>query len=82
MNTKPPKIKSLKTQPNLIVEILFTDNTIKRFDCKKIINRNELYKKLENPSFFKNVKVDNGGYGISWDDDIDLSENELWENGF
>jgi len=27
------------------------------------------------------VKVDAGGYGISWNDDIDLSEYELWTNG-
>ncbi len=30
---------------------------------------------------FEQVKVDTGGYGISWNDDIDLSCNELWENG-
>ncbi len=27
------------------------------------------------------VKVDRGGFGISWNDDIDLSCNGLWENG-
>ena len=27
------------------------------------------------------VKVDSGGYGISWNDDADLSEYELWTNG-
>ena len=27
------------------------------------------------------VEVDNGGYGISWNDDIDLSCDELFENG-
>ena len=25
--------------------------------------------------------VDEGGYGVSWSDDIDLSAEELWENG-
>ena len=32
-------------------------------------------------SNINNVKVDAGGYGISWNDNIDLSSNELWENG-
>jgi hypothetical protein len=36
---------------------------------------------LENESFFRQVKVDAGGYGISWSDTIDLSESELWLNG-
>jgi len=30
---------------------------------------------------FKAVRVDPGGYGISWSDDIDISEYELWTNG-
>lgn len=35
----------------------------------------------KNEAFFKSVKVDSGGYGVSWNDDIDLSEYELWVNG-
>jgi len=27
------------------------------------------------------LRVDTGGYGICWNDEIDLSCNELWENG-
>ncbi len=27
------------------------------------------------------VRVDTGGYGISWNDAIDLSEYELWTHG-
>jgi hypothetical protein len=36
---------------------------------------------LNVPAFLKAVTVDPGGYGISWNDDIDLSEYELWTNG-
>ena len=36
---------------------------------------------IHNDAFFKSVKVDSGGYGISWNDDVDLSEYELWVNG-
>jgi hypothetical protein len=36
---------------------------------------------LASPAFFNAVRVDPGGYGISWSDDIDLSEYELWTNG-
>ena len=31
---------------------------------------------------FEQVKVDDGGYGVSWNDEIDLSCDELWENGY
>jgi hypothetical protein len=36
---------------------------------------------LKDKFIFKSVRVDEGGYGISWDDEIDLSEYELWKNG-
>jgi hypothetical protein len=36
---------------------------------------------LTNKALFKMVKADQGGYGISWKDSIDLSESELWING-
>ncbi|WP_044018806.1 DUF2442 domain-containing protein [Thermoanaerobacter italicus] len=32
-------------------------------------------------NFFKAVKVDAGGYGVSWNSELDLSEYELWKNG-
>ena len=30
---------------------------------------------------FEEVQVDVGGYGIVWNDDLDLSCDELWKNG-
>jgi hypothetical protein len=30
---------------------------------------------------FEQVKVDTGGFGISWNDDIDLSCDELFDHG-
>jgi hypothetical protein len=32
-------------------------------------------------AFFKNFKVEQQGCGIVWNEDIDLSEYELWQNG-
>ena len=34
-----------------------------------------------NRDLFNSVSVDSGGYGISWNDDVDISCDELWENG-
>jgi hypothetical protein len=36
---------------------------------------------LKHEAFFRAVTVDPGGYGVSWDDETDLSEYELWNNG-
>jgi hypothetical protein len=53
---------------------------IKVYDCKPLL-KEEPFKLLQNENFFKRVKVDSGGYGISWNDDIDLAESELWLKG-
>ena len=36
---------------------------------------------MQRNNLFKYVKVDVGGYGVVWNEHIDLSCNELWENG-
>ena len=33
------------------------------------------------PGLFELVKVDAGGYGVSWNDDLDLSADELYTEG-
>jgi hypothetical protein len=41
-----------------------------------------MFKPLQdNYAFFKQVKVDETGYAVVWNDEIDISEYELWENG-
>jgi hypothetical protein len=35
----------------------------------------------DQPEVFASVAVDVGGYGIIWNDELDLSCDELWENG-
>ena len=50
------------------------------YDCKRLFQRPEFLLLKEEP-FFKSVRVDVGGYGISWNDNIDISEYELWTNG-
>ncbi|MEH2027477.1 DUF2442 domain-containing protein [Nostoc sp.] len=40
-----------------------------------------MFSPLRQPAFLKNFKVEQGGYGIVWNEEIDLSEYELWKNG-
>lgn len=39
-----------------------------------------IFKRLDKELFNK-VIVDSGGYGISWNEEIDLAAEEIWENG-
>ena len=75
-----PKIIDVLPKEKLILSVEFSDGITRLYDCNNVINRNEYYKKLNDINFFKNVHVDAGGHGISWDDYVDISEYEILEN--
>ena len=76
-----PKIKDIKVKDDYKLIVLFDNNQAKEYDVKMLIERHKSFHILKDKMIFSMVKVDAGGYGISWNDDIDLSEYELWKNG-
>ena len=75
-----PKVLSVQPLDDKKLLVKFVNGVEKIYDCKPLIEKFEPFKALENEVFFKQVKVDAGGYGISWNDKVDLSEYELWVN--
>jgi hypothetical protein len=75
-----PKILSVQALENKKLLVKFVTGVEKLYDCTPLLSR-DMFEVLKNEAFFKSVKVDSGGYGISWNDDTDLSEYELWTNG-
>ena len=78
--TNYPKILNAKVLKPFLIEVLFDNNQNKVYDFTDLIEF-EKFSKLSDYSLFKNLKVASGGYGIKWDDELDLSEAELWLNG-
>ena len=73
-----PKIKSIKVNSeDYTIVVLFDNGITKDIDFKDKI-KEDFYCDLKNKLLFEQAKVDVGGYGISWNDDIDISEYELW----
>ncbi len=75
-----PKIKSVKVIDNHTLEVLFTNNEIRVYDVLPLLKK-EMFQPLINPALFKNVKVETGGYALVWNENIDISEYEVWRNG-
>lgn len=75
-----PKIKSAFASDHKMLTILFTNGEKKIYDISKLLDT-DMFAPLKNPAFFKNVKVETGGYAVYWNDMIDISEYELWKNG-
>ena len=76
------KVKDVKSLDNYILKVIFQDDTIKYYDVSPLFSKWMVFNDLKNiQGLFNQVQVDIGGYGIYWNDNIDLSCNELWENG-
>ncbi len=74
------KVKAVYPTSDLNIIVVFTNGIIKRYDVKRLFSQFDWYQELENPDLFQLVKVDCGGCGVAWNEDIDISEYELWEN--
>ena len=76
------KVKSVGGLPDFLLSVQFAEGVTKIYDVKPLFLKWESFKSLENNSeLFFDVQVDLGGYGIIWNDDLDLSRDELFENG-
>jgi len=75
------RIKNVKPLSDMVLYIEFFDGSIKHYDVKPLLNKWETFKDLTQNDLFKLVKIDTGGYAVIWNDYIDLSCNELYNNG-
>lgn len=76
------KIKTVKSAENTVLLVCFQNGIEKIYDLKMLYNVFPQFKIFEtDKQLFNSGKVDVGGYGISWNDDLDLDAEEIWENG-
>lgn len=76
------KVKNVFALPEYRLSVQFAEGVTKIYDVKPLFARLPMFERLmDQPQEFSCVTVDVGGYGIVWNDDLDLSCDELWENG-
>ncbi len=76
------KVKNVSALPDFRLSVQFSEGVTKIYDAKPLAEKLPVFKALlENPEEFLCVAVDVGGYGIVWNDEFDLSCDELWDNG-
>ena len=76
------KIKNVAPIPDFKLSVRFSEGVTKLYDMKPLFDKLPVFRQLkDNPAEFSGVTVDVGGYGIVWNDDLDLSCDELWEHG-
>lgn len=76
------KIKNVAALPDYRLSVQFSEGVTKIYDVKPLFDRLHVFAALkDDKQTFYNVSVDVGGYGIVWNDELDLSCDELWEHG-
>ena len=76
----PPRILSATAVDDRTLVVEFDNKQRKQFDITPLLKRT-MFTPLKNPALFKAVKVELGGYAVTWSSSIDISEYELWRHG-
>lgn len=76
-----PRVISVQTVNDTELLIRFDNKVEKGYDVAPLFAKPPFHRLID-PAFFKAVSADAGGYGIYWDEEVDLSEYELWTNGY
>lgn len=75
-----PKIISAKAIGSTTLIVEFTSHEVKQYDISNLLTK-PIFLPLQEVTFFRSFSIEPGGYGLVWNDEIDISEYELWKNG-
>ena len=76
------RLKSVKILEDLILVAVFQNGVEKTYDVRALYPVFPQFEIFETDrELFQQVQVDAGGYGISWNDDLDLDAEDIWEDG-
>jgi hypothetical protein len=78
--THHPKILEVAALPGHQLLVTFDDGHSRQYDFTRHLDL-DMFHLLRSEPFFRAVRVDAGGYGLSWNDDMDIAASELWLNG-
>lgn len=76
------KIVSVKPSGELTFDAFFQGGECRRYDVRPLFDRWPAFRALRDvPGLFALVRVEAGGYGVAWNDNLDLESEDIWEFG-
>ena len=76
------KIKCVTPLPDYVLCVQFAEGVTKHYFLEQLFTKYDMFLPLkENPELYYAATVDVGGYGVIWNDDIDIACDELYFNG-
>ena len=79
----PHQVEAVFPMADSILGCKFKNGAILLYDLKSVAKTRSFFSLLvEQPELFCKMAVAPGGYGVIWNEDFDLSCDELWQNGW
>ena len=75
------KVTNVYPLDNYRLLVYFEDGASKIYDVRPLFEWKDVFKTLKENELFYRVIVEQGGYGVSWNDDVDISSEELYSKG-
>lgn len=76
------KIVSAVGNDDFSLEVEFMNGDVKKYNMDHMLVQFPQFQTLkDDPKLFHTVRVEAGGYGVSWNDDLDLDALTIWEDG-
>lgn len=76
------RIKLVKPLDDMKILVIFRNGVEMRYDISQLYEKFPQFRRLEEDSdLYKGVQVDVGGYGLVWNDRLDLDAEDIWQYG-
>lgn len=77
-------MKAVSVEPlqGLQIKARFANGDVRVYDVSQVFDDLPFFRVLaDDAALFRQVHVDSSGYGIVWNDELDLASEEVWTNG-
>lgn len=75
--------KARKVYPldGMVIGVLFEGGEFKKYDLEPLTRKWPVFNALRYRDLFESARVEAGGHGIVWNEDIDIAAEEIYLNG-
>lgn len=80
MQVTYPRVRSVSALTGKRLLVVFATGDSRLYDCRPLLAGGQ-FARLADEALFQQARADDHGYGVVWDDALDLAESELWING-
>jgi len=75
-----PRVKFVSALTGKRLLVVFATGDRRLYDCQPLL-AGGVFARLADEALFQQARADAHGYGVVWDDELDLAESELWLKG-